>query len=216
MTKILIIEDEVNISDLIKLNLDMVGFESVQAMDGEKGLKHIKEQDFDLVLLDVKLPGIDGYGLLPKILKRSIPVIFLTSQDALKHKVRGLESGADDYITKPFEGTELIARIKAVLRRKSKKASITTFANIKVDFKSRKVFRADKEIKLTLIEFKLLKYLLENKGIALSRENLLDLVWSYNYPGNTRTVDIHVQKLRSKLKTDKIVTVYKLGYRLED
>ncbi len=115
MAKILIVEDEAAISNLIKLNLNTAGYEAVQAIEGKKGLKSVKEQDFDLVLLDIMIPKMDGYELLPCLIKRKIPVIFLTSKDSLKDKVHGLDIGADDYITKPFEGSELIARIKAVL-----------------------------------------------------------------------------------------------------
>lgn len=215
MGKILIVEDEEPIRELIKLNLQMAGYETTEAEDGEAGLKLIKEEALDLVLLDIMLPKIDGYKLLPHIAQRNIPVILLTARDSLKDKVKGLNLGADDYITKPFEGMELIARVKALLRRASKEEAIKGFEDIELFLEQRKVFKAGMEIELTHKEFELLNILVDNKGIALSREKLLELVWDYDYEGNTRTVDMHIQRLRVKLKTDKIATVYKMGYRLE-
>ncbi len=215
MAKILIVEDEPAISDLIKLNLSNAGYETTPAMDGKNGLKCVKAEAFDLVLLDIKLPKMDGYELLPRLVKRKIPVIFLTSKDSLQDKVHGLDIGADDYITKPFEGSELIARIKAVLRRKGKEENTKGFDDVIINFDERKVFKGKQEVSLTAKEFELIKCLLENVNVAVSREGLLEVVWGYDYPGNTRTVDIHVQKLRSKLGTERIKTVYKIGYRLE-
>lgn len=216
MGKILIIEDEQSIRELIKLNLSVVGYQTREAGDGEEGLDVLNNEKIDLVILDLMLPKIDGYELLPLILKKEIPVILLTAKDGLKDKVKGLNLGADDYLTKPFEVIELLARIKAVLRRTGKQAKIKCFGDIKIFFDQRQVFKGQQEIELTPKEFDLLEILVENKGIAMSREKLLELVWDYAYEGTTRTVDIHVQRLRRKLKTDKIKTVYKLGYRLED
>jgi len=216
MEKILIIEDEEPISELIKINLSMVGYEVYQAMDGEEGLNCIKNNQYDLIILDIMLPKIDGYQLLPKILEKNIPVILLTAKDSLKDRVTGLNMGAEDYITKPFEGIELIARVKVVLRRSIKEEKVKGFGDILVSYDKRKVYKATVEVELTPKEFELLRVLIENKGIALSREKLLQMVWEYDYEGNTRTVDMHVQRLRNKLDTDKIQTVYKLGYRLED
>lgn len=215
MTKILVIEDEEAISELIRLNLTMVGFDVVQAMDGQEGLDLIKSSNPDLILLDIMLPKVDGYDLLPEITSRNIPVILLTAKDSLKDKVKGFSLGADDYITKPFEGMELIARIKAVLRRTSNISETLTFDDITLIPSQRKVYKGDKEIDLTLKEFDLLKVLVENKGVAFTREKLLEVVWDTDFEGNTRTVDMHIQRLRSKLHTEKITTVYKIGYRLE-
>ena len=216
MEKILIIEDEEPISELIKINLSMIGYEVEQAMDGEEGLNCVKSNHYDLVILDIMLPKIDGYQLLPKILEKNIPVILLTAKDSLKDRVTGLNMGAEDYITKPFEGIELIARVKVVLRRGIKEDKMKGFEDVQVSYDRRKVYKAGMDIELTPKEFELLRVLIENKGIALSREKLLQMVWEYDYEGNTRTVDMHVQRLRNKLDTDKIQTVYKLGYRLED
>jgi DNA-binding response OmpR family regulator len=217
MEKILLIEDEEPISELIKINLSMVGYDIYQAFDGAAGLQFIKNNEFDLVILDIMLPEIDGYSLLPDIIKRDIPVIIVTARDNLKDKVKGFNLGADDYITKPFEGIELIARVKAVLKRSGKTKCIneTGFDDIRIIYDQRKVYKESCEIELTMKEYELLKILIENKGIVLSREKLLELVWEYNYEGNTRTVDMHIQRLRNKLHTERIKTVYKIGYRLE-
>lgn len=216
MINILIIEDEEAISELIKLNLSIVGYNAVQAYDGEEALKYLEKQCFDLILLDIMLPRKDGYEILPFIVKRNIPVILITAKDGLKDRVKGLNMGADDYITKPFEGIELLARVNAVLRRTGKQSKTMTFDDIEILVDQRKVLKGGKEINLTLKEFDLLYILLQNKGIALSREKLLELVWDYDFEGNTRTVDIHVQRLRTKLGTDRIKTVYKVGYRFEN
>jgi len=215
MNRILIIEDEELISDLVKINLSLVGYEVYQAFDGMEGLELMQSKDMDLVILDIMLPGIDGYGLLPSIIQRKIPVIFLTSKDSLKDRVRGLDMGADDYVSKPFEAVELIARVKAVLRRAGRDQKSVSFQDIVIYYDQRKVLKSGNEVYLAPREFELLKVLSENRGIALSREKLLQLVWNYDYEGDTRTVDIHIQRLRTKLGTHKIVTVYKLGYRLE-
>ena len=216
MERILIIEDEEPISELIKINLNMVGYETWQAFDGEEGLSFIKQYNPDLIILDVMLPKMDGYQLLPKINDINIPVILLTAKDNLRDRVKGLNLGADDYITKPFEGIELIARVKALLRRVVKDEKIKGFDNIQISYEKRKVFKSGIEVEVTPKEFELLKVLIENKGIALTREKLLQMVWEYDYEGNTRTVDMHIQRLRNKLDTEKIQTVYKIGYRLED
>jgi len=177
----------------------------------------------DLVLLDLMLPKMDGYELLPKITQRQIPVIVLTAMNGLKDKIKGFQLGTDDYITKPFESMELLARIRAVLRRsqqagqqQKEAASTLEYDGIVLQLDQHRVFRQGQEIELTLKEFELLRLLVENKGKVLSREKLLEQVWEYGYEGNTRTVDMHIQRLRTKLQTDKISTVYKVGYRLED
>ncbi|WP_102401534.1 response regulator transcription factor [Haloimpatiens massiliensis] len=215
MKTILIVEDEEPIRELIKLNLSMVGFDTLEAEDGEKALEIIKTKALDLVVLDIMIPKINGYQLLPNIVERDIPVILLTAMDSLKDKVKGLNLGADDYITKPFEGMELIARINALFRRSDKEDNIKKFDNIEIHVEKRRVFKDGEEVELTPKEFELLKLLVDNKGIALSREKILELIWNYEYEGNTRTVDMHIQRLRHKLDTERIKTVYKIGYRLE-
>lgn len=215
MKTILIVEDEEPIRELIKLNLSMVGFDTLEAEDGEKALEIIKSKALDLVVLDIMIPKINGYELLPHIIERNVPVIVLTAMDSLRDKVKGLNLGADDYMTKPFEGMELIARINALFRRSDKEDSIKKFDNIEIHEDKRRVFKDGEEVELTPKEFELLKLLVDNMGIALSREKILELIWNYEYEGNTRTVDMHIQRLRHKLDTERIKTVYKIGYRLE-
>jgi len=215
MANILIVEDEKAISEFIKLNLHIVGHSTYQAFDGKEALNILEINDIDLVLLDIMLPKLDGYELLPKMVNRNIPVILVTAKDRLEDRVRGLNKGADDYITKPFEGIELLARVNALLRRVGKQEAKKSFDDIEVFINQRKVIKAGREIDLTFKEFDLLKVLLENSGLALSREKLLELVWNYDFQGSTRTVDIHIQRLRTKLATNRIKTVYKVGYRLE-
>ncbi|MCT4564946.1 MAG: response regulator transcription factor [Maledivibacter sp.] len=216
MINILIVEDEEAISEFIKLNLSMVGYNTYQAFDGKEAVHILGRNHIDLVLLDIMLPELDGYELLPRIIKKDIPVILVTAKDGLEDRVMGLNLGADDYITKPFEGIELLARINALLRRIGKQANKRSFDDVEVFMDQRKVLKSGNEIDLTFKEFDLLTVLLEHKGLALSREKLLQLVWDYDFEGSTRTVDIHIQRLRSKLCTERIKTVYKVGYRLED
>jgi DNA-binding response OmpR family regulator len=216
MYKILVVEDEEAIRDLIGLNLGMVGYVTRKASDGISALEILNKNDFDLCLLDIMLPGMDGYELLPHLLKKNIPVIMLTARDRLAERVRGLNLGADDYIVKPFETIELLARVQAVLRRSGKSISIKRFQDIEVYEDEHRVLKGGREIELTPREFSLLLFLLENKGMALSRQKILECIWEYEYAGNTRTVDIHIQRLRKKLDTSCIKTVYKMGYRLEE
>lgn len=222
MTTVLIIEDEEPIRELIKLNLQMAEYEVFEAQDGIEGLNFIKRTPVDLVLLDIMLPKMDGYELLPHLTELQIPVILLTAKERLQDKVKGFNLGADDYITKPFESMELLARVNAVLRRSQRSEASKLeekrlqFQDISLLLDEHKVFRGDQEVELTFKEFELLRLLVENKGIVLSRERLLELIWDYEYEGNTRTVDIHIQRLRNKLNTDRIKTVYKVGYRLEE
>lgn len=217
MEKILIVEDDITISDIIKLNLNMVNYDVEQVYDGEKALEIIEKDNCDLIILDVMLPKLDGFTLMEKINHIDIPVIFLTAKNSIADKVKGLKMGADDYIVKPFESIELLARVEAVLRRYGKKNDILSFKDLGISLEERVVKRKDKVVELTLKEFELLKLLVVNKGIALSREKILEKVWGYDYLGETRTVDMHVQKLRKKLELwDEIKTVYKIGYRLED
>lgn len=216
MVKILIVDDEEKIRELIKLNLEVAGYECDEADNGEDALKLVKENNYNLVLLDIMLPNIDGYEVAENLVKDNIPVIFLSAKDGTLDKVKGLKIGVEDYITKPFETIELLARVENVIRRYSKEdTSIVEFKNIKVDTASRLVYLNDEQVYLTAKEIDLLLVLIKNKNIALTREKLLELVWGYEYFGDTRTVDMHIQKLRSKLLLeDDIVTVHKYGYRL--
>lgn len=215
MAEILIIEDEEPIRELIKMHLSLAGHSCIEACDGKEGLQCINSSNPDLILLDIMLPGLDGYELLPYINSKAVPVILLTAKSGLGDRVKGLNLGADDYITKPFEGLEIIARINALLRRCGKLNGIKGFDDIQVHLEERKVFKGGQEIELTPKEFDLLNFFIDHKGMAITREKLLEVLWQYEYEGSTRTIDMHVQRLRSKLSTEKIATVYKIGYRLE-
>lgn len=216
MYRVLIIEDDIGISDLLKLNLEMYGFKTLSAYDGREGLEAMDSEEIDIIILDIMMPIYSGYDLLPIIQKKEIPVIVLTAKDTLDEKIKGFMLGADDYMTKPFEAAELIARINAVLKRSSKlDDGLIEFDDIIINMNTRSISKGNKIVDLTLKELELLCYLVKNKGLALSRELILERVWNYDYIGNSRTVDMHIQKLRSKLDTDRISTVYKYGYRFE-
>ncbi|MFT4143487.1 MAG: response regulator transcription factor [Mobilitalea sp.] len=216
MGHILIVEDEQMISDLILMNLEMVGHTAIQAFDSKDALTAAKEQHFDLCLLDIMLPGQDGFQLIDSFKKLSIPVIFLTAKTSLTDRVKGLNIGAEDYITKPFETLELLARIEVVLRRYGKSNSTFVQKDVEVSLTERLVRKGGQIIDLTAQEYALLEVLIQNKNLALSREKLLETAWGYDYIGETRTVDMHIQRLRKKLDWEDVIkTVYKYGYRLE-
>lgn len=213
-SRILVVEDEDAIINLVSMTLEMVGFEVVQARSGREGLNLISEEPINLAVLDVMLPDMDGYELLPYAVRKGVPVIFLTARDSTADKVKGLNLGADDYITKPFDGLELVARVRAVLRRQGQE-NTQGFDDIEVHINEHRVYKHGREVDLTPKEYELLVLLLENRNIALTREKILELVWGYEFEGGTRTVDVHIQRLRSKLHTESIKTVFKIGYRLE-
>lgn len=214
MAKILVVEDEQIINDLIVKHLTLVGHTCLSAYEGLKALEIVREDPPDLVILDVMLPGLDGFDLVKLI--GNIPVIFVTAKNNLSDKLRGLSLGAEDYIVKPFEMQELLARVRVVLRRTQRDVNEFCFDGLTVDFNGRKVYRGGEEIILAPKEFALLEALIKNRNIALSREKILRLVWAFDYEGDTRTVDVHVQKLRQKLELkDRIRTIYKVGYRFE-
>lgn len=215
--RILIVEDDVNISKIIKMNLNLVNYETLEAFDGLDALELIKREKFDLILLDVMIPGMDGFVLMERIKSYEIPVIFLTAKNSVFDKVNGLKLGADDYMVKPFEAIELLARIETVLRRYGKEDNLIEFKNVKLFVDKREVTADGAPVELTPKEFDLLLVLMKNKNIALTREQFLDRVWGAEYYGETRTVDMHIKALRKKLKLyDYIKTIYKIGYRLED
>lgn len=214
--KILVVEDDLAIRDLIDINLTIAGYDVVVAQDGEEGKNIFDKENIDAVLLDVMLPKIDGFELIEHIKKKDVPVIFITAKSSVADRVKGLKLGADDYIVKPFESIELLARIEAVARRYNKSENIIKINNIEIDL-DRRIVKLDGEIiELTLKEFELLALFIKNKNIALSREQILDKVWGFDYIGETRTIDIHVQRLREKLKLkNNIKTIFKVGYRFE-
>ena len=214
MARILIVEDDQDINELIAKNLKLVGHSYLQAFDGIEAISLAEKNPFDLILLDIMLPGMDGFEVMKKI--PLAPVIFITAKDGLKDKLNGLSLGADDYIVKPFEMLEMLARIEAVLRRTNKDTTTFNLDNVEVNLTDRTISVSGEEVILSPQEFELLDVLIRNRNIALSRDKLLELAWGYDYIGETRTVDNHIQKLRTKLGwEDRIKTIYKMGYRLE-
>ena len=217
MNKILIVEDELAISDLIKIELELKGYKCDTAKDGEIASDYIETRRYDLILLDIMIPKVDGYELLEYIKNEyEIPTIFITAKNQTQEKIKGLNLGADDYITKPFEMGELIARIEAVLRRYNKGIDVQKIYDIEVNLVSRTVKKNGREISLTPKEFDLFALLIQNKNFALYRETIFEKVWGEDLEFETRTLDLHIQRLRKKLDLkDKIKTIYKIGYMLE-
>ncbi|MFH0887028.1 MAG: response regulator transcription factor [bacterium] len=223
MALILIVEDEKDIVNLIKYNLEKAGYKTIAAYNGEEALDYVIKKKPDLIVLDIMLPGVDGFDICKKLRSDNatshIPIIMLTARKEEVDKVLGLELGADDYMTKPFSPRELIARIKAVLRRKSEVSKEAVIeikdGDLLLNSAKREVTIKNKLVELTAKEFELLEYLLKNKGKVLTRDVLLNHIWGYDYYGTTRTVDVHVQRIREKLKKmgDKIQTVRNVGYR---
>ena len=214
MAHILVVEDDFAIRELIKRNLKMVGHTCNCLAEG-KGLEELMEREkFDLIILDVMLPRLSGFELIQNL--QGVPVIFVTAKGALEDKLKGLALGAEDYIVKPFEVLELIARVGVVLKRYNRNETLVEIRDIKIDLKQHVVTKAGEFVNLTPQEFKLLEVMIQNKNLALSREQLLNLAWDYDYEGETKTVDVHIRKLRQKLGMENdIKTVSKLGYRLE-
>lgn len=217
MAEILIVEDDENIARMIEATLSMVGYRCDGCEDGSEAVRRILEGSYDLILLDVMLPGMDGFEILTKIKNKGTPVIFLTALQDVGDKVKGLRLGAEDYIVKPFEAVELLARIEVVLRRAHKSESLLTYEDIVVDVDRHTVTKNGAAITLTPREFELLVFFMQNIDIALTRERLLASVWGYRFEGESRTVDIHVQQLRRKMGLKgRLITIPKLGYRLEN
>ena len=216
MIKVLIVEDEEPIRDLIALHLSEAGYWCETAVDGAEGADKIERENFDLILLDIMMPEVDGYELMEYISPLEIPVIFITAKHELKDKVKGLRLGADDYLTKPFDIIELLARVESVLRRYHKTERRAILGDVEIDFEAHTVTKNGQQVSLTAKEFGLMTLFVKNKNIALFREMLYEKVWGNEYDGDSRTVDLHVQRLRRKLGWDKmLVTIHKLGYRLE-
>jgi two-component system, OmpR family, alkaline phosphatase synthesis response regulator PhoP len=213
MARILVIEDDPSISRLVELSLGTVGHEVSSAPDAARGLASL--DGADLVVLDLGLPDVRGVDLVPRIRERGVPVLILSARDSLMDKVGGLDAGAEDYLTKPFETLELIARVGAVLRRYSRQSPRIAVAGMEIDAEARTVRSGGRGVELTRREFDLLLCLAEHRGMALSRDRILSLAWGYENGCETRTVDVHVQRLREKLGTKAIKTVTGTGYRLE-
>lgn len=216
MIRILIVDDEKPICDLIDMNLSAAGYSCVAVQDGLAAIDEVEKNTFDLVLLDIMLPGADGYDVIEYIKPYKVPVIFISAKHEVKDRVRGLKLGADDYLIKPFDVTELLARVEAVLRRYNKTDKVIALGDVEIDVEARRVIRKGEPVPLTSKEFDLMLLFVENRNIALFRENLYERVWDDEYFANSRTLDLHVQRLRKKLGWEKnLVAVYKVGYRLE-
>jgi two-component system alkaline phosphatase synthesis response regulator PhoP len=222
--KILVVDDEEHIQELIKFNLEKNGYKVICANNGIDAIKSAKEQLPQLMLLDLMLPGMDGLDVCKEIRKDSsmsnMPIIMITAKGEEIDKIIGLELGADDYITKPFSVRELLARIKAILRRSTMQVVEKTFkvGNLAIDFGKHEVIKDESKVDLTLKEFELLEILIKNKGRVMTRDFLLDKIWGYEYLGETRTVDVHIRHLRQKIEDDDknpryIQTIRGIGYR---
>ena len=216
MIRILIVEDEKPISDLIRLSLSKAGYICSCAYDGEEAADILEKELFDLVLLDVMLPQVSGFELLEYIQPMGTPVIFITAKNSVDDRVRGLRMGAEDYIVKPFEVMELLARVEVVLRRYQKTEDVLTVGDLVIDLRSFQVQRSGEEIPLTKKEWDLMLLFVQNPGAALYRETIYERVWGGEYPVGSRVVDLHIQRLRKKIGwEEKLRTVNRVGYRLE-
>ena len=216
--RILIVEDDSSIADSIALNLKYVGYDYKVFDDGAKAAKYLTADHlFDLALLDIMLPGLDGFELLSHMKKYNIPVIYMTAKTDSESEVRGLKEGAEDYIVKPFEVVTLLIRIEKVLERTGRINQVYRFQDIVLDTENRTLTRAGEEISLPPLEFDVLSLLIRNKNRTVSRERILNEIWGEDFFGDVRTVDVRVANVRKKLKfTDEIRTISKTGYRLEE
>jgi DNA-binding response OmpR family regulator len=214
--KVLIVEDEQAIANLIRINLTDEGYDCVCAYDGKEGADLIEKEHYDLILLDIMLPEIDGYELLEYVKPLGTPVIFITAKGAVDDRIKGLKLGADDYLVKPFQIGELLARVEAVLRRFGKSEKQISFKDVTLNLDSRQVLKNGQAVNLTVKEFDLLAELIRNKNVALYRDRLYEKVWNEIFTGETRTLDSHIQRLRKKLGWEEYIkTVFRIGYRLE-
>lgn len=216
--RILVVEDDTAISELICMNLEVTGYEVVPVLDGNEVEGTLeKEENFDLALLDIMLPGKDGFELLEVMKEHGIPVIYITAKADVHSKIKGLRSGAEDYIVKPFEVLELLVRVEKVLERTGKQKEIIQVKDLEIHLSEHKVTRNGQTVSLKPMEYDLLVLLAKNKNVAFTREQMLNEVWGSNYLGETRTIDVHIGQLRRKLDlSDVIKTIPKIGYRLEE
>lgn len=216
MIKILIVDDEKPICDLIDINLSAAGYHCKTVQDGLEAIDMIENEKFDLILLDIMLPGADGYDIMEYIKPLKVPVIFITAKHEVKDRVKGLKLGAEDYLVKPFDVVELVARVEVVLRRFNKTQKLLTAGDVTVDMEARKVTKGGKPVVLTNKEYGLLVLFIQNKNVALFKETLYEKVWEDEYIADSRTLELHVQRLRRKMGWEhNLVAVYKVGYRLE-
>ncbi len=216
LNNILIVEDEAPIRNLIKRTMTDAGYACTEAADGQQAADLIEETDYDLVLLDIMLPGVDGFELVEYIAPLGVPVIFLTAKDDVVDKVRGLRLGADDYMVKPFEPAELVARVEAVLRRYGKGTAVLSRGDVTLDIAERVIAQGGRTVDFTAKETDLFVLLMQNPGKTLYREYLYEQVWGPEFDIDTRTLDTHIQRIRRKLGWDETIkTIYGVGYRLE-
>ena len=216
MIRILVVDDEKPICDLIDINLSAAGYDCKTVQDGLAAIELIEREDFDLILLDIMLPGADGFDIMEYIRPLKVPVIFITAQNNVRDKIKGLKLGAEDYLVKPFDVLELMARVEVVLRRYHKTEQFLKAGDVMVDLEARKVSRGGKPVVLTNKEYGLLVLFIRNKNVALFKETLYEKVWKDEYIADSRTLELHVQRLRRKMGWEKnLVAVYKVGYRLE-
>ena len=216
METIFLVEDEPNIRRLTGIHLQLAGYNVAELEDAAAARDALRKECPALVLLDIMMPGEDGFSLGQDLIKAGIPVIFLTAKTAVPDRVRGLRMGAYDYILKPFEPAELLARVENVLKRTQPESTVYERGDLRVNFETREVWRNGVSVSLTTLEFNLLKTLIEAGRTAMSREELLSAVWGYHYTGETRTVDVHVQRLRGKIGPDRIETIIRYGYRFRE
>ena len=211
MPNVLFVDDEPAIRDMLGMVLSLAGYAGLEAADGPAARAILEKKQVDLALLDIMLPGEDGFSLAKTLIEQKVPVLFLTAKTAVQDRVRGLRMGAEDYILKPFEPEELLARMEVILRRTQ--PQVYARNGLLVDYPGRAVTLDGQAVPLTAMEFDLLALLTKNDGAALSRDKLLSAVWGWEFAGETRTVDVHVQRLRAKLGAEAIETVFKYGYR---
>ena len=216
--RILAVDDEPDLRSLLRILLVNKGYEVIEASSGTEAVEQMKNNNrIDLVIMDIMMPGLSGVEACAKIREFStVPMLFLTAKTAVANRVRGLRMGAQDYMLKPFEPAELLARVENILRRTKKDEQKLDCGRLHIDFGARRVTRCGSDVPLTALEFDLLAVLARRRNMAMSREELLAAVWGYDYAGETRTVDVHVQRLRSKIGAAYIETVYKFGYRFTD
>lgn len=216
MVRILAVDDERPIAELLRLSLTRAGYECVCAYDGLEAANRIEAERFDLILLDIMLPGIDGFELMDYIRSTGVPVIFLTAKNAVADRVKGLRMGAEDYMVKPFDIQELLARVEGVLRRHGKLQTLLRVGDLTINTLSMQVTKGNEEVSLTRKEYELLLLFARNVGVVLSKTTIYERVWGGEYPEGTRTVELHIQRMKRKLGwDDRLRPVYGMGYRLE-
>lgn len=216
MIRILAVDDERPIAELLRLSLNRAGYQCICAYDGISAANLIEKETFDLILLDIMLPGIDGFELMDYIRSTGVPVIFLTAKNAISDRVKGLRMGAEDYMVKPFDILELLARVEGVLRRHGKLQTAIQIGDLQINTLSMQVLRRGAEISLTRKEYELLLLFARNVGVVLTKNTIYERVWGGEYPENTRTVELHIQRMKKKVGwDDRIKPVYGMGYRLE-